>query len=155
MAELKKLLIETPVDKLVELVARKKNLRLKDAAKLIGVEEETIEEWVGVLETYGYLKINYTPFGSPLIEMGDVKIPHSPEGIETEEEVSEQRAEKLENAIAETKEKIKIIRKTSEREAAEKHKRILVTLARAHRIRGKALKTGKKKHLNAGRKKHR
>src|SRR3989344_2777857 len=128
MAELKKLLIETPVDKLVELVARKKNLSLKDAAKSLGVEEETIEEWVRVLETHGYLKINYTPFGSPLVEIGDVKIPSSPEGAETEEEISEQRAEKLESVIIGTKGRTGIAKKLSERKAHEKKKKFLAVL---------------------------
>ena len=57
--------IETGVDKLVELIRAKKRISVKDAAKELGVGPIVTEEWADFLEEEGIISIEYkfaTPF---------------------------------------------------------------------------------------------
>ncbi len=67
MSKLKKLLIETPIDKLVELAQRKRGITVAEAAKILGVKEEQIEDWVHILEEHKMLKFEFPPIGEPKI----------------------------------------------------------------------------------------
>lgn len=67
MPELKKLLIETPVDRLVILAKRKNGITSREAAKLLGVSEPQIEDWVRILEAHDLLKLVFPPIGEPKI----------------------------------------------------------------------------------------
>ena len=51
--------IETAVDSLVRLVKEKKIIALDDAAKMLGVPENIVNEWVSFLEEDKILKIEY------------------------------------------------------------------------------------------------
>ena len=51
--------IETAVDSLVRLVKEKKIIALDDAAKMLGVPENIVNEWVSFLEEDKVLKIEY------------------------------------------------------------------------------------------------
>lgn len=65
--QLKKLLIETPVDKLVILANQKRGITVSEAAKLLGSKESQIEEWVRILEEHGMLKLEFPLAGPPKI----------------------------------------------------------------------------------------
>ena len=57
--------IETGVDKLVDLVKRKKKISLPEAAKTLGVSPVVVEEWADFLEEEGIISIKYkftTPY---------------------------------------------------------------------------------------------
>jgi|SRR3989338_668317 len=79
MAELKKLFLETDVDKLMELVEKKKKITIKEAAAHLGEDEAVVEDWIKILEGRGYLKISYPIAGPPFIEMGEKKVSESEE----------------------------------------------------------------------------
>jgi len=51
--------IQTGVDKLVRLVKDKGKVSLKEASRLLGVDEETLEEWAQFLEDGGLISIEY------------------------------------------------------------------------------------------------
>ncbi|MFC1648096.1 hypothetical protein ACFL1B_01420 [Nanoarchaeota archaeon] len=52
--------IETGVDKLVELVDRKKKVELNEAVKALGVSKIVVQEWAGFLEEQGMISIEYS-----------------------------------------------------------------------------------------------
>lgn len=64
---LKKLLIETPVDKLVILAKQKRGITVADAARLLGISEQQVEEWTRILEEHGILKLEFPVVGPPKI----------------------------------------------------------------------------------------
>ncbi|MGC8929394.1 MAG: hypothetical protein ACP5OZ_02610, partial [Candidatus Woesearchaeota archaeon] len=53
-------LIETEVDKLLELLKERKKVSISEAAKKLGLDNKTIEEWADFLEEEGVIKIEYT-----------------------------------------------------------------------------------------------
>lgn len=58
-------IIETGVDKLVELVKARKRISVPDAAKLLNVSKVVVEEWADFLEEEGIISIEYkftTPY---------------------------------------------------------------------------------------------
>ncbi len=59
MAEFDELLITTGVDALVRLVKEKERIELTEAAAVLNIPESTIEEWGGVLEEEGIIRIEY------------------------------------------------------------------------------------------------
>ncbi|MBU3958020.1 MAG: helix-turn-helix domain containing protein [Nanoarchaeota archaeon] len=64
---LKKLLIETSVDKLVILARQKRGITVSEAAKLLGTSERQIEEWTRILEEHNLLKLAFPIAGPPKI----------------------------------------------------------------------------------------
>ncbi len=100
MAEIKKLFLETDVDKLMELVGKKKKITIKEAAAHLGEDEAVVGDWIKILESRGYLKISYPIAGTPFIEMGERKVSESEESeeepaefVEESEEESEKKSE--------------------------------------------------------------
>jgi len=59
-------IIETGVDKLVELVRAKKKISIPDASKDLGVGQVVIEEWADFLEEEGLISIEYK-FATPYL----------------------------------------------------------------------------------------
>jgi hypothetical protein len=51
--------ISTGVDKLVKLIGEKGRISIKQASKLLGVDEETVEDWAQFLEDGGLISIEY------------------------------------------------------------------------------------------------
>jgi myosin heavy subunit len=64
---LKKVLIETSVDKLVILARQKRGITVSEAAKLLGTSEQQIEEWTRILEEHKMLKLAFPMVGPPKI----------------------------------------------------------------------------------------
>jgi chromosome segregation ATPase len=58
--------ISTGVDKLVRLVMEKGRISIKQASKLLGADEETIEDWAQFLEDGGLISIEYS-FTTPYL----------------------------------------------------------------------------------------
>lgn len=72
--ELRQLLIETDVDKLVNIVSQKGRISIKVAAKKIGIKVSQVEEWAKVLEEHGLVKIVYPFIGEPRIELVTIPV---------------------------------------------------------------------------------
>src|SRR3989338_6407165 len=96
MSELKKLFLETDVDKLMELVQKRKKLSIRDAATALGEAEDIVSDWVKILEARGYLKISYPIVGAPFMEMGEKKVSESKENEEEPAELAEDGAKESE-----------------------------------------------------------
>lgn len=79
--------IETAVDSLVRLVKDKKLIALDDAAKLLGVPENIVNEWASFLEEDKILKIEYK-MTKPYLKTAEdiVKITQEKEDIANEKE---------------------------------------------------------------------
>ena len=59
MVEFDELLITTGVDALVRIVKQKQRIEMSEASAALDIPESTIEEWAGILEEQGILKIEY------------------------------------------------------------------------------------------------
>lgn len=57
--EFDELLITTGVDALVRLVKEKQRIELEDAASVLNIPQETLEDWARVLEEEGILRLEY------------------------------------------------------------------------------------------------
>lgn len=63
------IVVTTDVDRLIELLKKRREISVKDASEELGVSLETVEAWVGFLEEEGLVSLNYkftTPFISYL-----------------------------------------------------------------------------------------
>jgi chromosome segregation ATPase len=110
MVEFDELLITTGVDALVRLVKQKKRIELSDVSELLNIAEDTIEEWAGILEEQGILRIEYR-----LTKIYLVWISPSIEEIETEKKGFYKKRDQLKDEI----EGIKIKAKEEKRELDE------------------------------------
>ncbi|MBR9700033.1 hypothetical protein GOV09_06245 [Candidatus Woesearchaeota archaeon] len=59
-------IIETGVDKLVEIIRAKRRISVQDASKMLGVGEVVVEEWADFLEEEGIISIEYR-FATPYL----------------------------------------------------------------------------------------
>ncbi len=57
--------IQTDIDKLIEIVENKGPITILDLSKELEVEPEQIEEWAKILEERGMIEIEYHPIGPP------------------------------------------------------------------------------------------
>ena len=57
--EIESSIIETGVDKLVNLIKERGRVALQDAAKELGVSTTVIQEWVDFLEEEGIISVEY------------------------------------------------------------------------------------------------
>ena len=87
----RKLLIATPVDRLILIVKKRKKISLSEAARYLGVSQDQVEEWVRVLEEQNYVKLIYPPVGSPKILLGEIP----EEQLEVKEEEFGEKAENV------------------------------------------------------------
>ncbi len=102
MPDLKRLLIETPVDKLVILAKRKNGITSSEAAKLLGVSEYQVEDWVRILEAHDLLKLVFPPVGDPKI----VPAKFTPERLSKKVEEFRKRKAEIETLAATYEERV-------------------------------------------------
>lgn len=72
--------IETTIDKFISLVRKRKRIRISEAAKILGVTQKQVDEWVFTLEDRGIVELKYPVFGEPEV----VIIEETPEQIAAE-----------------------------------------------------------------------
>jgi hypothetical protein len=60
-------LLETDVDKLYELTKDKGIVKVKDAAKILGINNDQVEEWARILEEHKLVRLRYPPVGEPVL----------------------------------------------------------------------------------------
>lgn len=90
MTEIKDMLIETPIDKFIALVKERKKLQLSEAARILGVDESSVEGWVKILEEREFLEITYPTIGQPTIILKNIT---SKDVNEKERELSDSKDE--------------------------------------------------------------
>ena len=59
MEKLKKVFIETNVDKLLKIVEERGSITLEECSALLGVPESTIEEWAEILSENNFIEMDY------------------------------------------------------------------------------------------------
>jgi hypothetical protein len=57
--------IQTTIDKLISLVRKRKRIRISEAAKILGVTQKQVDEWVFTLEDSDIVELKYPVFGEP------------------------------------------------------------------------------------------
>jgi len=62
------IILETDVDKLLKIIEEKETISVDNLAKMLNVSEEKVEGWAKVLEEHGLIKLEYPPFGKPLLK---------------------------------------------------------------------------------------
>ncbi|RLJ03532.1 MAG: hypothetical protein DRP11_00335 [Candidatus Aenigmatarchaeota archaeon] len=82
---LKRILIETDADKLLDLVNQKKRVTVEEAAKILSVEQDVVERWAKIFEEHHLVSLNYG--------LGDITIKKR---IDSE---SEKTAKEIENIL--------------------------------------------------------
>ena len=107
----KKRVIETGVDKLVQLVQERKRLSVKDAAKDLGVSMASIEEWADFLEEAGLITIQ-TKFATLYLverEMSSKDIVAKLREAKGEKEDFLRRIESSVNALDRDRDEVKLV----------------------------------------------
>ncbi len=153
MADLKKLLIETPVDKLIELLEKRKRVSLSEASRVLGASEENIEEWARALEEHGFVKLIYPAIGPPVIELGEGKIPEEKEEFAEVEEVGAERGKTPSLSIEKKPSIFSSISKIFKRKRLKKRKRKLRKIAEVKKRKPHHKKKIHKKKLKIKQKK--
>lgn len=100
------LIIETAIDKLLELLRKKNKLPLSEAARLLNIKETQLDDWVGVLEDQGIVELKYPVLGEPQIVLkGQITEEVLKEIKEKKEEKTAERPE-IEEPVEETEEEV-------------------------------------------------
>jgi hypothetical protein len=60
-------MMETDVDKLYELTKEKGIIKIKEAAKILGIDTDQVEEWGRILEEHKLVRLRYPPVGEPVL----------------------------------------------------------------------------------------
>ena len=127
MTEIKDMMIETPIDKLIKIVKEREKISVSEMAKELGVSQTQIEDWVRILEERDFIELRYPTMGEPVIILKRVtesKVNKKEKKFEKEKEKIDKKTEKFEEKITETEKKIEVTdREVSEMEK-ELHKRI-------------------------------
>lgn len=105
--KLKELLIETSIDKLVELVKKKGEISVDDAAKALEISERQITDWASVLEESNILKLVYPAIGKAKL----VAIELPPKKIEKKVEEFKKRKKGIEKKAKKYEERVEAVKK--------------------------------------------
>jgi chromosome segregation ATPase len=112
------MLIETPIDKLIELVKQKERVTLAEAGKALGVDEEKVEEWVRVLEDKDFVELIYPAIGEPVIilkKITDKVVDAKEKELGKQKEIIGKKAVQLEKTITVSEKKMEITNKNVSR----------------------------------------
>jgi chromosome segregation ATPase len=108
------MLIETQIDELARIVAERKKITVREAAKLLKTSESQIEEWVRILEEYGFVELIYPALGEPQIilkEINQKDLTKKKKDLETRKEVVEEKTKDFQKKVDNAEKKIKISNK--------------------------------------------
>ncbi|NIA03730.1 MAG: hypothetical protein GWP09_00075 [Nitrospiraceae bacterium] len=105
-------LIETGVDKLVELIKKKKKITIKEAAKEISVSEDVIKEWAEFLEEEGIIEIKYNLVSSYLVakELSEREIQQKKKQLNDDKQIFSREGDSLLNQIENDSKDIEMIK---------------------------------------------
>ncbi len=93
-------LISTGVDQLINLVYKKKRVRIDKAAIELGIAQKVIEEWARILEDEGIIKIDYQFTSAYLVWAGEVIAePEKVKALREERDTLINEAESLSNKV--------------------------------------------------------
>ena len=110
--------IETQIDKLIDLLSKRRKISLSEASRILNVKESQVEQWVGTLEDRGVVELKYPVLGEPEIVIKgivpenikvetrrvEIKPEVKPEEVSVSNEVGETRIEeRVERPYPETK----------------------------------------------------
>ncbi|MBU1135840.1 MAG: hypothetical protein KKG13_04985 [Nanoarchaeota archaeon] len=121
--------IHTGIDMLLEIVKKHKKIRLTEAAEMLNVSENRIEEWGKILEDHNLITMHYPIMGEPTLETPIiVKVNETKEERRKEENRKKQERKKEEQKKKEMEklkkenEKIRKNEKEKEKDKTEKNK---------------------------------
>ncbi|MEM5778586.1 MAG: hypothetical protein QXK49_03090 [Candidatus Aenigmatarchaeota archaeon] len=91
------LVIETQIDKLIEILSKKRKIALSEAARILNIKESQLDTWISTLEDKGIVELKYPVLGEPELVLKGI-LP---------EKVSEVKAELKETEKTEKVQEIK------------------------------------------------
>lgn len=62
------IILETDVDKFLKIIEEKGSVSTNQMANELNVNEEKVEEWGKLLEEHGLIRLEYPPFGKPILK---------------------------------------------------------------------------------------
>lgn len=65
--------VETGIDKLYSLVLKKQKISTDEAAKILRLKKETVEEWAQILSNRNLIKLNFSILGKTIMEKKEEK----------------------------------------------------------------------------------
>ncbi len=89
--------IETQIDKLIDLLSKKRKIALSEAARVMNVKESQMDAWISTLEDRGVVELKYPVLGEPEIVLKGIM----PENIRLAKE--DKKMEERKEAIEEKK----------------------------------------------------
>jgi len=113
--------IETQIDKLIELLNKKRKITLSEAARILNIKENQLDTWIGTLEDKGIVELKYPVLGEPELVLkgilpetltevkANLKEPEKPKEIKEPEDLSE-KIKNIEKQISEITEEVEISR---------------------------------------------
>jgi len=104
------MLIETPVDKFIELLKKRGKTTMSEASILLKVERKQVEKWINTLEDRGIIELKYPVMGEPKIILKGI----SPEEIEMKMKKPKIKKEVSKEEKPVEKPKVKIEKKREE-----------------------------------------
>jgi hypothetical protein len=97
--------IETQIDKLIDLLSKRRKIALSEAARILNVKESILDTWISTLEDRGVVELKYPVLGEPEIVLKGI-LPENlkiiPEAKKPEEKI-EVKVQKPEISEAERK----------------------------------------------------
>ncbi len=107
----KKSVIETGVDKLVNLISERKKVSVKEAAKELGVSMDSVEEWADFLEEEGIISIQSQFATVYLVEkkLSKKEVAEKVKAVKEEKESFMRRVDSSINALQRDHDEIKLI----------------------------------------------
>jgi len=113
MLNMSDFIIETGIDKLIDLLSKKRKISLSEAARILNIKESQLEAWVSTLEDRGVVDLKYPVLGEPEIVLKGIL----PENLKLISEKKEEKVEdvKTESTSIKTLESEEEIKKLSEK----------------------------------------
>jgi len=114
--------LETGIDRLLNIVNKRKSILLSKAANELKVSEDVIENWGGILESHDLIKMHYPIVGEPSLDM------LTEEDRKTKEEKKKDRLEKKKKEDLEKKKKKELEKKRKSEESIKKKTEIKTSI---------------------------
>ncbi|MCD6477753.1 MAG: hypothetical protein J7K87_01995, partial [Candidatus Aenigmarchaeota archaeon] len=144
MKKIKKLLIETDVDRLLELVDKNNEISTEEASKILNLPESIIEEWAEILSQNNMIEIKYELGGTTLksVEFSEERKKKNLKRMKKENERLVKKGKELEDYI----EKIEMDLSNTERFVNDFEKNIKEGMREVEKY-SRYLKNGKRKNM--------
>ena len=100
MGDLKKAMVETGIDKFLELVSIKKSISLKEASKILSVPTDVLENWSNILSKEKIVSIDYDSYGNMVVFITQKNVESKIKKVDSLKRTIEDKTKLVETNIA-------------------------------------------------------